>query len=120
MQVFFLFIVTQKFIINALRNIMCCFVVRFTCCNVGFLFVFSKYAVVKFVGYDTCDVVPTAWISVEDVVDADDDTVRAWYPNCNISKPNKCLQLVKAGGPVDRAHSSQYDVKMMYLTGNLW
>ena len=61
----------------------------------------SKYAVVKFVGYDSCDIVPTSWISVEE---GDDDTVKSW-------------QLAKAGGPADVANSHKYDVKMLYLTG---
>ena len=74
----------------------------------------SKYAVVKFVGYDSCDIVPTSWISAEK---GDDDTVRSWYPTCHITHPKKCLQLAKAGGPADVANSHKYDVTMLYLTG---
>ena len=74
----------------------------------------SKYAVVQFVGYDTCDIVPTSWITVED---GEDDTVKSWYPSFSITHPKKCLQLVRAAGPPDQNNAHQYDVKMMYLTG---
>ena len=78
-------------------------------------FFFSKYAVVSFVGYSSSDIVPTSWIVVQGT--EEDDCVTAWFPNCHISQPRKCMQLVRGGKPYDESSFKKYTVKMLYLTG---
>ena len=72
-----------------------------------------KYAVVRFIGFEACDVVPTQWITLEI---GDGEIVGVWYPNCHVSQPRKCLQMVKAGLPPNKTDSKLYEVKMLHLS----
>ena len=71
---------------------------------------------VRFVGYEACDIVPTKWVTVHGV---EGDKVAVWYPDCHSNYPKKCLNLVRAAGEPDKATSKIYIVKVLYLTGML-
>lgn len=75
---------------------------------------FRTYAVVRFIGYDESDIVPTKWLTLEET---EGDTVGVWYPDCHADYPEKCLKLVRAAKEPDRATSKVYMVKLMYTTG---
>ena len=64
-------------------------------------------------GFESCDVVPTEWVTLEI---GDGEIVGVWYPNCHVSQPSKCLQLVKSAKPPNKAESKLYEVKLLYLT----
>ena len=58
-------------------------------------------------------VVPTEWVTLEI---GDGKIVGVFYPNCHVSQPSKCLQLVKSAKPPNKAESKLYEVKLLYLT----